>query len=314
MKPLTKRLIAAGFATLLTAAPICVAAIAPAHASEIKYVVNKQAITSYDIQKRAAFLKLQHRPGASQKMAADDMVDQALKSQEMARRNINISKAAVDNSFTKFAASNKMTTKQLSDVLDRAGVTAAHFKEFIRVQMGWAQLVSSRYRAEGGGMTEQDAARRMLQQGGAKPSATEYMLQQVIFVVPASDKGKLGQRKREAEAMRLRFTSCETTRQFAKGLIDVTVKDIPRVLAPQLPPEWADMIKSTQPGKATNVRETDRGIEFIGVCSSREVSDDRVAQMVFQSEGNKEGDKKKGEELSDKYLGELRSKAKIVER
>jgi peptidyl-prolyl cis-trans isomerase SurA len=65
------------------------------------------------------------------------------------------------------------------------------------------------------------------------------------------------------------------------------------------------------------VRETERGIEFIGICSSREVSDDRVAQMVFQSEGNKEGNKevnKKGEELSNKYLGELRSKAKIVER
>jgi peptidyl-prolyl cis-trans isomerase SurA len=232
----------------------------------------------------------------------------------MARRNINISKSAVDNSFAKFAASNKMTTKQLSDILDRAGVTAPHFKEFIRVQMGWAQLVSSRYRAEGGGMTEQDAARRILQQGGAKPTAAEYMLQQVIFVVPAAEKGKVGARKREAEAMRQRFTSCETTRQFAKGLIDVTVRDLPPVLAPQLPPEWADMIKSTQPGKATNVRETDRGIEFIGVCSSREVSDDRVAQLMFQGEGNKEGDKKKGEELSDKYLGELRSKAKIVER
>jgi peptidyl-prolyl cis-trans isomerase SurA len=314
MKPLTKRLVAAGFATLLTAAPLCLTAmIAPAQASEIKYVVNNQAITSYDIQKRAAFLKLQHRPGASPKLAADDMVDQALKSQEMARRNINISKAAVDSSFAKFAASNKMTTKQLSDILDRAGVTASHFKEFIRVQMGWAQLVASRYRAEGGGMTEQDVARRMLQQGGAKPTATEYLLQQVIFVVPASDRGKLGQRKREAEAMRQRFTSCETTRQFAKGLIDVTVKDLPRLLAPQLPTEWADMIKATQPGKATNVRETERGIEFVGVCSSREVSDDRVAQMVFQSEDNKDGNKK-GEEFSSKYLGELRGKAKIIER
>src|SRR5689334_9195376 len=118
MKPLTKRLVAAGFATLLTAVPLCVVSIAPAQASEIKYVVNKEAITSYDIQKRAAFLKLQHRAGASPKQAADDMVDQTLKSQEMARRSINISKAAVDSSFAKFAASNKMTTKQLTDILD----------------------------------------------------------------------------------------------------------------------------------------------------------------------------------------------------
>ena len=55
---------------------------APAEASEIKYIVNNTAITTYDIQKRVAFLKLQRKPGASAKMAADDMVEQVLKSQE----------------------------------------------------------------------------------------------------------------------------------------------------------------------------------------------------------------------------------------
>lgn len=308
MMQLFRRLVAIG---LMAALP-GIAGSLPAAASEIKYVVNNTAITSYDIQKRAAFLKLQHRPGASAKLAAQDMIEQALKSDEMARRRINIPKATVDASFAKFAASNKMSPKQLSSILDQAGVTAAHFKEYIRVQMGWGQLVAARYRAESGGVTEQDAVRRMLDQGGTKPSATEYLLQQVIFVVPAADKGKMGQRKREAEAMRERFTSCETTRQFAKGLIDVTVRDLPRVLAPQLPAEWADMIKATSPGAATKVRETERGVEFIGVCSAREVSDDRVAQLVFQNEGG--DDNKKGEEFSKKYIEELRSKARIIER
>ena len=59
------------------------------------------------------------------------------------------------------------------------------------------------------------------------------------------------------------------------------------------------------------MRETDRGIEFIGICSSREVSDDRVAQLVFSSEG--EGDKK-ADELGKKYVSELREKARIIER
>ena len=308
-----KRLIAAGFAALLLVAAADVIGMAPAQASEIKYVVNNDAVTSYDIQRRAAFLKLQRKAGASAKMAADDMIDQVLKSQEMARRKIVIPQKAVDASFARFAASNKMTPQQLSGILDKAGVGAQHFKEFIRVQMGWGQIVSARYRKEGQ-LSEQDAAQRMLQQGGGKPSATEYLLQQVIFVVPAAEKGKLAQRKREAEAMRERFTSCETTRQFAKGLIDVTVKDLPRVLAPQLPAEWADMIKATSPGAATKIRETDRGIEFIGVCSSREVSDDRVAQLVFQDKDKGGDDNKKGDELSKQYVTELRSKARIIER
>jgi peptidyl-prolyl cis-trans isomerase SurA len=83
------------------------------------------------------------------------------------------------------------------------------------------------------------------------------------------------------------------------------------VLAPQLPPEWADQIKATKVGGATATRETERGVEFIGICSSREVSDDKAAQMVFQSEG---GNDKDTDGLSKKYVDELKKKARIVER
>ena len=83
---------------------------------------------------------------------------------------------------------------------------------------------------------------------------------------------------------------------------DVTVQDIPRVLEPQLPPEWAKQIKATKPGAATEVRETEAGIEFIGICSAREVSDDQAARMVLSAEGDLD---EKGKEMSEKYLAEL---------
>ena len=92
----------------------------------------------------------------------------------------------------------------------------------------------------------------------------------------------------------------------------MTVRDLPRTLALQLPPDWADLIKATQPGNATKLRETDKGVEFIGVCSAREVSDDRVAQLALQNQGG--DDNKKGDDLSKKYVAELRAKARIVER
>jgi peptidyl-prolyl cis-trans isomerase SurA len=302
-------LIQGGAALLLALTPAATLGyVSQASASEIKYVVNDVPVTSYDVQRRAAFLKLQNK---SSKGAANEMIEQALKQKEMQRLNIRIPDKQVDEAFARFAGSNKMSAKQMSSVLAQAGVTADHFKEYIRVSMGWNQALSVRFRSSGL-MTEQDAARKMLQQGGSKPTATEYLLQQVIFVVPAAQRGALlGKRKKEADAMRQRFAGCEQTRQFVKGLVDVTVRDLGRVLAPELPPEWADSIKGTEPGRATKTRETDRGVEFIGICSSREVSDDRVAQMVFSSEG---GVDKRAEEMSTKYVAELREKARIVER
>jgi peptidyl-prolyl cis-trans isomerase SurA len=306
-----KYIFSASFALLIAAAAApAMLATTPVQASQIKYVVNDMAVTSGDIQHRAAFLRLQRRKGD----AANEMIEQTLRMAEAKRLGIRVSDKQVNEAYARFASNNKMQLKQLDTVMAQAGVTKEHFKEFIRAQMAWNQVLSARYRAEqgGNGLSQQDAVRRMLNNGGSKPTATEYMLQQVIFVVPAAERGAiLGKRKREAEAMRGRFNGCSTTHEFAKGLIDVTVRDLGRVLAPQLPPDWADQIKKTKTGAATAVRETERGVEFIGVCSAREVSDDKVAQMVFQSEGEAND---KSDEFSKKYIDELKKKARIVQR
>ena len=306
-----KYLFSAGFALLVAATSLSIAVMTPpAFASEIKYVVNDIPVTTGDIAHRAAFLKLQRKKGD----AAQEMIDQTLRMAEAKRLGIRISDAQVEAAYQRFASSNKMQLSQLDGVMAKSGVSKEHFKEFIRAQMAWNQALSARYRSGDGtgAVSEQDLVRKMLEKGGSKPSATEYMLQQVIFVVPAAERSAtLAKRKREADAMRTRFNGCNTTREFAKGLIDVTVRDLGRVLAPQLPPDWAEQIKATKVGGATVTRETERGVEFIGICSSREVSDDKVAQMVFQNEGS--GDKN-ADELSKKYVDELKAKARIVKR
>ncbi|WP_168992011.1 MULTISPECIES: peptidylprolyl isomerase [Mesorhizobium] len=311
MPTMRKYLFSAGFALLVAATSVSITVMTPpAFASEIKYVVNDIPVTTGDIAHRAAFLKLQRKKGD----AGQEMIDQTLRMAEAKRLGIRISDAQVEAAYQRFASSNKMQLSQLDGVMEKSGVTKGHFKEFIRAQMAWNQALSARYRSGDGtgAVSEQDLVRKMLEKGGSKPSATEYMLQQVIFVVPAAERSAtLGKRKREADAMRARFNGCNTTREFAKGLIDVTVRDLGRVLAPQLPPDWAEQIKATKVGGATVTRETERGVEFIGICSSREVSDDKVAQMVFQGESS--GDKN-ADELSKKYVDELKAKARIVKR
>lgn len=257
-----------------------------------------------------AFLRLQRRP-ASREAAARDMIDQTLRLQEMARLNVDIPESAVDEAYANFAKSNNISTAQLDQALAQSGVTKKHFKEFIRSQIGWSRVLQARFQSQEQ-MSEQEAVQRMLQQGGKKPSATEYMLQQVIFVIPEGKRNALlAKRKREAQAMRDRFQNCANTREFAKGLIDVTVRDLGRVLEPALPPDWKDAITRLSPGQATPIRTTDRGVEFIGVCSAREVSDDRVATMVFESQKSNDS---AAEELTEKYMKELRDKARIVKR
>ncbi|MGU3400274.1 peptidylprolyl isomerase [Brucellaceae bacterium D45D] len=315
-RPLFASLLSAGICfTALGTVALPTAAFA-AGGTEVKIIVSGNAITSGDISKRVAFLKLQRKGGNLNQLARQELTDEMLKRIEMKTRNINVSDQEVDQAYAGFATRNKMSVPQLNQIMNQAGITPDHFKKYIMVQMGWGRLVGARFRSTGM-VSEQEAVQRMLKDGGKKPVATEYQLQQVIFVVPNSKRSPalLAKRRQEANALRSRFQNCGATRQQAKGILDVTVRDLGRIIEQQLPPEWSKSVKAAGSGRATPPQDTEKGVEFLAVCSTRQVSDDRVAQLVFSMEGTGGGDaEKKAEALSTKYLGELREKAKIVNR
>lgn len=306
--------------TLTITALACALAVSPlasgatlfgtsqAVAADIKVVVNDEVVTSYDIAKRTAFLKLQRRSGNLNSAATEELTDEALKRDALRKAGFRIPDSMVDSAYANFAKSNNMSTKQMSSILNQSGVTPQHFKEFIRIQIGWGQFVQARAGGRNGLMSEQDVVAKMLEQGGAKPTSTEYLLQQVIFVVPNGKSKKA--RMTEANNMRARTNDCSTTVSVAKNLRDVSVRDLGRVLELQLPDEWEKDIKGLKAGQTTRVKETARGLEYILVCRARSVSDDRVAQLEFSTK-QLETD---GGDLGKRYLEELRENARIQRR
>jgi peptidyl-prolyl cis-trans isomerase SurA len=281
-------------------------------ASEVRVVVNGTAITSGDVAKRQAFLRLQHQK-ADAKAAEEQLIEQTLKQQEISRVRMSVSTDDVNASFARFATGNKLTTDQMTQILDRAGVGVDHFKAFIAVQMSWPRLVNARY-GSSNRMSNADLVARMME-NKQKPETTEYILQQMIFVVPASKKGIVGKRKSEAEASRSKYPGCDQAKVFAATMRDVSVRDLGRVLAPELPAEWKPLVEQAK-GNTTATRVTDRGVEYIAICSQRQVSDDQAAEMVFRQEDldkAKAGKNAPPENPNaQKYLDELRKKAQIM--
>ncbi|MFZ2100773.1 MAG: peptidylprolyl isomerase [Oricola sp.] len=300
-------------ATAALAVPVATAVVTPvsvAVASDIKIVVNDEVVTSYDIARRKAFLQLQRRKGNLTELAMKELTDEALKRDAVQRAGYRIPDSRVDEAFANFAKSNNLSTSQLTGILNQSGVTAKHFREFVRLQIGWGQLTQAQSRSKGGLMNEQDVVAKMLERGGEKPTSTEYTLQQVIFVVPAGHKNEIARRRTEANNMRGRVNGCEDTISLASQLRDVTVRDLGRVLELQLPPNWEKEVKGLDTGQTTRVKDTENGVEFLIVCRARAVNDDRVAQLEFSTEALQSGDDVEG----DKFLERLRKTARIERR
>ena len=283
-------------------------------ASEVKVVVNNSVITSGDIAKRVNFLKLQHQKGDLNKLAQQQLIDETLKRAEIARVRMSVSTTDVDSAFGRFAASNKMSTEQLGQILEKMGVGVDHFKSYIAISMSWPRVVNARFGSSNSNKLSNDDLVTRMTENKTKPVTTEYFLKQIIFVVPPAKRNAiLNQRKAEAEASRAKFPGCEQAKVFAATMRDVSVQDLGRVLAPDLPEIWKPLLEQAK-GNTTTPVVTDRGIEYVAICSQRQVNDDVAAAAVFRAEDiGKAGPQ--GISANDKkYMDELRSKAQILYR
>jgi peptidyl-prolyl cis-trans isomerase SurA len=177
--------------------------------------------------------------------------------------------------------------------------------------MTWEQLVITRARVEAQSKPK-DLTDQMLAKGDpSTATATEYMLQQIIFVVPSgSPDGLFAQRRREAEAFRSRFKGCDNSLAQAQQLKGVVVKDLGRRNSSDLVGPDGETIRKTPPGKTAPPAQTSQGVELIAVCSAKEIHSTEIARAEIQNQMFA----KQSEDLGKDYLKELRDRAIIEYR
>jgi peptidyl-prolyl cis-trans isomerase SurA len=304
-----------GAASLLLAAAMLPQTAVPVLAEQIAATVNSTVITSSDVANRVNFMRLRGEKGNLQQKAKQELVDEVLMRQEIIRTGTSVSTDDVDAAYERFAKNNKMSTAQLGQILKRAGVGIEHFKAYIGVSMSWPKTVAARYGGSSNRMTNDQFVARLRENNGQKPKVTEYVLQQVIFVIPDKKRNALsGKRRAEAEASRKSYPGCKQAKVFAAGYRDVSVRELGRVIEAQMPPEMKDQLSKLSEGQTSKVTLGPYGAEYVAICQKRVVSDDMAAQITYQSQ---DLDKAKEEGQSSdakKYLEELRKQNNVTMR
>jgi peptidyl-prolyl cis-trans isomerase SurA len=279
----------------------------------IRVLVNGQPITNYDIQRRAKFRQLR-RLSPNQDETINELIDERVKMTAAAQRNMVATDDQVKDAFANFAKSNKATPEKMAAQLDGIGIGADHFKEYIRTQITWSRLAGSKLQSETRQKTASKAIVDLRKSGQQKPETTEYLLQQIIFVIPKEKAGTMAKaRTAEAQAFRQQYQGCAKAVELAKSYKDVAVKELGRSLQPELPQNWAEQIKATQEGQLTPPQTTDKGVEMIGICRATITNDDRAAEVISEAAAFEQLEDK-GDDASSGFLADLRKSSTIVYR
>ncbi len=102
----------------------------------------------------------------------------------------------------------------------------------------------------------------------------DYRLRPILFVVPHGASQLAEARLKDAEALRGRFTDCDSGLKFARTLRDVAVRDVIVKSSSDLLPALRDILDKTEIGHLTAPEVTEQGIELFALCERKETTED----------------------------------------
>jgi peptidyl-prolyl cis-trans isomerase SurA len=300
-------------ALLVLAAGVAMSGPAAAQSS-VKILVNDQPITTFDIKTRTQMVKVFSQGREGEKAATEQLIEERLKAQEAKLRGISVSDEEVEREFAQRAAQLKLQPAQFTQAMQQAGISPTDFRRFLKTNMEWAALVRARFRAQVK-ISDQDVVAALGKKGddaAAVPNtASEYMLQQIVFVVPkGAGQAVENQRKSEANAFRGRFQGCQQALESARGLNGVVVKPPVRRDDSQLQDNTAAALASMQVGETTAPERTADGFQVLAICAKNAISGAAASNEELRSELANE----RGQLLARRYLRDLRADAVIEYR
>jgi peptidyl-prolyl cis-trans isomerase SurA len=284
---------------------------AQAQAQSARITVNGVSITDQQINSRAGLMRLEGR-GASNSarttMATDELIEEALKLAEAERLGVSVSESQVASAISTVAQNMRLSVSNLDSILQDNGVNPSTLRDRMRASIAWQgvvqQAVTPRIQ-----FSEIELDMRAAEQV-QETTSFDYILKEVLFVIPRNGGTNAQRRTAEANQYRTRFTGCDTAVQNVLSFQDAAVRDIGRRHATQLPEAVATELAGLSVGQISRPRVVENGVSMYAICEKASARDlTFIKQDIRQEVGN--------EQLQAEaatYLERLKTTAAITRR
>ena len=295
---------------MIAAACVFAALAAPSRAlaQHVVLIVNGEVITDYDIDQRTKFNTLSTHKTPARQEVIEELIDEKLKVQIARRYKLDITDSDVDSSYGDMARRMHLSADQLTQTLAQNGIDAKTLKARVRADLNWQYIIRGKFQSslqvsEKSVLDEIETQKKS--DGG--DVGYDYTLRPILFVVPHGNTALQESRRKDAEALRARFSTCDTGLLFARSLRDVAVREPITKNSSELVPALRQILDKTEVGHLTPPETTAQGIELFALCEKKETKSDTPEKRQAR-------DKIFSEQFQAKaknYLRELRRQAMI---
>jgi peptidyl-prolyl cis-trans isomerase SurA len=277
-------------------------------AQHVVLVVNGEVITDYDIEQRTKFHTLSEHKTAPRQDVIEELIDEKLKVQIGRRYKIELDDNDVNSSYADMAKRMHLTSDQLTQTLAQGGVDSKTLKARIRADTTWQYIIRGKFQSslqinEKSVLAEMETQKK----NDGDKVGYDYTLRPILFVVPRGNTALQEARRKDAEALRARFTNCDSGLPFARSLRDVAIREPITKNSSELAPALRQILDKTEVGHLTAPETTQQGVELFALCEKKETKDETPEKREVREKMFSEQFQAKAKN----YLRELRRQAMI---
>jgi len=277
-------------------------------AQHVVLVVNGEVITDYDIEQRTKFHTLSEHKTPARQDVIEELIDEKLKVQIGRRYKIELDDSDIDSNYADMAKRMHLTSDQLTQTLAQGGVDSKTLKARIRADTTWQYIIRGKFQSslqinEKSVLAEMETQKK----SDGDKVGYDYTLRPILFVVPRGNTALQEARRKDAEALRARFTNCDSGLPFARSLRDVAIREPITKNSSELAPALRQILDKTEVGHLTAPETTQQGVELFALCEKKETKDQTPEKREVREKMFSEQFQAKAKN----YLRELRRQAMI---
>jgi peptidyl-prolyl cis-trans isomerase SurA len=191
-------------------------------------------------------------------------------------------------------------------MLERSGISPGAIKARVRAEIVWNQLVRGKFNSSLQ-IGESDIANALKARNEAETKVGYTYTLYPVTLVAERGEGGMDARRRDAENLRGRFTSCAEGLPMVRALRNVAVREAVRRSSSELPAQLRDVLGNMEVGRLTTPEVTPQGLQMFALCDKKEsTADSPVKREVREDLFNK-----RFEAEAKKFLDEVRKQAMI---
>jgi peptidyl-prolyl cis-trans isomerase SurA len=269
-------------ACAVVAAALAVPALARA---QVVVVANGSPITELDIKQRERLIATSSHKHVTRKEVIDQLIDDRLKIAKAKTYGLEVTDKEVDEAFGNMAKRQGVSKQQFEQFLSRAGVTPYAVKQRIRAELTWGQMIRGKYAASlKVSEADVDRALRARNEGTTQMGYIYTLYPVTVVAASGSSQAVMAEKRREAENLRSRFTSCAQGLALARALRDVAVREPVTRSSAALPAPLRELLDKMPIGHLTTPDVTAQGLQMFALCEKKQTTQESPLKAKVQEE------------------------------